>query len=90
MKDDDAFGFRMTDEVGPFFISTVGELRTPYGLHEIGHQRMYETMVFPIVDGRPDYGTDLEVDGYNDANAARAGHACMVQKYRRIVDALRR
>lgn len=61
------------------------------GFEEIGYSRLYETMVFrtgtpcsipecgcglPGIDGE-----GLDMDGYNDAASATAGHMAMVEKW---------
>jgi hypothetical protein len=60
-----------------FCVSTVGDYR-PRGSdkpQEIGARRLYETMVFRILDnGDPDYSEEHDMRGYNDRDAANAGH----------------
>lgn len=46
----------------------------------IGADRLFETMVFQLKDGNCE-GDALEMDPYNDEEAAEAGHAAMVEKW---------
>lgn len=41
----------------------------------------YETMVFPLVNGKPDFGNPLETQRYHTQSEAEAGHQAMIQKY---------
>ena len=65
------------------------------GMQEVGYERFFETMVFPDSGERcedtecPCGGipkaanyTELDMDGYNTAEEALAGHAAMVEKWR--------
>jgi hypothetical protein len=62
------------------------------GYEEIGYGRKYETMVFragsPCDCGcgmpTPDDWGDVDMDGYNDAPAATAGHMALCEKYAAI------
>lgn len=87
--------FRTTDVGEKWRVSTVGDYH-PSGLpdvgaHEIGYQRLYETMVFQlgrtICDcgcGAPEVSSWTEKDfkGYGTQQEAETGHASMVAKYR--------
>ena len=62
----------------------------------IGYNRMYETMVFKAIPSAPEftccpYGIDVsetvDRDGYNDANAATAGHMALCEKWAAMHDA---
>ncbi len=41
----------------------------------------YETMVFPLVNGKPDFSNPLETKRYASQKEAEAGHQAMVKKY---------
>jgi hypothetical protein len=41
----------------------------------------YETMVFPLVDGQPDFSSPIETKSYATQAEAQAGHQAMIQKY---------
>lgn len=41
----------------------------------------YETMVFPLVNGRPDFSNPIETQRYATQAAAEKGHQEMIQKY---------
>jgi hypothetical protein len=41
----------------------------------------YETMVFPLVKGQPDFGNPIEHKQYATQAEAEAGHQEMIQKY---------
>lgn len=62
------------------------------GFEEIGYQRKYETMVFKVgasvctaagcMCGLPEIiPTELDMDGYNTAGEAAAGHSAMCEKW---------
>ena len=86
--------FHIHTHVNGYCVSTVGEYRPPYieagkGWEEIGYGRIYETMVFKLPNNAScgnsgkhieDYG-ELECVGYNDHDAANAGHEAMCTKY---------
>lgn len=62
-----------------------------FGFEEIGLERKFETMVFeagepcPCGCGLPQInGSDLDMDCYNDAPSATAGHLKMCRKYSRL------
>ena len=75
---------------GKWRVSTVGcyhpaserEGRKTGPAREIGYQRLFETMVFPVKRGRVDY-TEVDMCGYKNVPEAEAGHAAMVAKYAR-------
>jgi hypothetical protein len=81
--------FRLHTSVPGYRISTVGCYHprddrndgngTPV---EIGHDRLFETMVFEQDDtGVPSSMCEIDFAGYNDATDAELGHEAMVQKY---------
>lgn len=78
--------FSLHTTIGPFRVSSVGCYH-PAGdrsvpPHEIGSQRLYETMVFRNgPDGTPDDWIELDSDAYNDNDAAEAGHLRMCKKW---------
>jgi hypothetical protein len=41
----------------------------------------YETIVFPLVDGRPDFGSPIEIVNYSTEAEAKLGHQKMILKY---------
>lgn len=86
--------FHLNTYVNGYIVSTVGEYR-PRGEAgpevPLGPGRTYETMVFPARE-RTDEArgccpytaadwSELEAEGYNDAEAARLGHLRLVEKY---------
>jgi hypothetical protein len=82
----------ITTEVdGEYLVSTVGcyhpnHTRTPDGAVEtvdIGYKRKFETMVFRLGSlgiANMDL-TEIDMEGYNDAEAADDGHERMCQKW---------
>ncbi len=76
--------FHIHTHVGRFCVSSVGDYypRDSVKPEPIGHERFYETFVFKLDadDGIEDY-TEVDANGYNDPEAANAGHEAMVQKY---------
>ena len=42
---------------------------------------LYETMVFPLVNGEPNFSSPIETKRYATQTEAEAGHQAMVQKY---------
>lgn len=88
--------FRLATYVNGVIVSTMGEYRQLYTQEgrwqEIGHNRLYETMVFKAIPTNRDecdacpYRCDFEAgevdfDGYNTAGAAYAGHLALCQKW---------
>jgi hypothetical protein len=88
--------FGLTDVVGEYIISTVGDYHPTigFGRTEIGLNRFYETMVFTDSGIRckikscdcggipkPSDYMELDCDGYQTEAEARAGHAAMVKRY---------
>jgi hypothetical protein len=83
--------FHLTTKVGKYLVSTVGEYRSPFDedkFTEIGCGRLYETMVFKAGKlcecgcGLPTTnGEELDMRGYNTAQAANHGHAKMCHKW---------
>ena len=86
--------FHLATEIGDVLVSTVGAYTQPgreAQWAEIGHDRKFETMVFPL--GAPcDCGEDcgsravadwsnIDFDGYNTPAAAQAGHMAMCEKW---------
>jgi hypothetical protein len=85
--------FRLNTQVGDVIVSTVGEY---YRANEnkpsqIGHNRLYETMVFRVV-GKCDTegcgcempthgGMEIDFAPYNDRKAANAGHRAMCERW---------
>lgn len=66
----------------------VADWLTKFGYEEIGHERLYETMVFrcnsapePCGCFTPTDYTELECHGYNDHTDANAGHMAVCVKY---------
>lgn len=41
----------------------------------------YETMVFPLVNGQPDFSAPIETKSYATQAEAKAGHRAMIKKY---------
>jgi hypothetical protein len=79
--------FRLHTTVGRYRVSSVGCYH-PYDdrsgePHEIGSQRLYETMVFENdgPGGEPESWSELDSDAYNDEAAAEAGHLAMCRKW---------
>ena len=85
--------FHLATKVGDYLVSTVGEYYPSHknendGPETIGYDRLFETMVFkagepcscgcglPTIDG-----SELDMDGYNDAGAANKGHLAMCYKW---------
>lgn len=76
--------FRRHTHVGDYCVSTVGEftMGDDSKYEDIGAGRKYETMVFRIswlygyscCPNCPGGGEELKVRGYNDPDAAQAGH----------------
>jgi len=90
--------WRRHTRVGNYRISSVGDY-VPKGESKrdsIGYQRFFETMVFRLEDGEEDKisegcgcgvvseYSELDMDGYNTAGEAQAGHEKMVRKWQRI------
>ncbi len=81
--------FRMHTHIGKYCISTVGEMypdshRSPRPQAEpetIGSGRLYETMVFELDEDGEHNGDDIDFAGYNDREAATAGHMTTIEKY---------
>jgi len=82
--------FRLTTEVGPYLISTVGEWRLKHTDPEwtvIGAGRLYETMAFRWAErcecgcGKPVTGDQKDFGAYNDRKAAREGHMALCRKW---------
>jgi len=76
--------FHLHTHVGNVCISTVGEFYVNHRDDEpetVGHDRLYETMVFPLVDGDSDWGNSLETKPYNDRDAANDGHIAACEAY---------
>jgi len=78
--------FFMGTEIGDYLVSTVGEYRPKGTIEEIGNNRTFETMVFPLSDDCCSCGcgmrtvgdlTELEFEGYNTPLEAREGHMRM-------------
>lgn len=90
--------FGITDIVGHYIVSTVGDYRPNYsgGRQEpIGYGRTYETMVFAWKEGKrcedaecgceipfADSYMELDFEGYNSKSEAEDGHRRMVNKWR--------
>lgn len=78
--------FHLHTHVNGYCVSTVGEWR-PSGpdapTEEIGHQRLYETMVFKLNAAGTDIEdhTELWLEPYNDRDTANAGHMTVVKKW---------
>ena len=84
--------FRLTTTVsdGRYVVSTVGDyfpLPNSRKPAEIGHRRLFETMVFPV-DGAHDCGCPIITDhqehdfmGYKTAQDATAGHMALCRKW---------
>lgn len=80
--------FHLATRVGPWLISTVGDLREGDRLREVGIGRRYETMVFridgtckcgcglPHTDGR-----EVKMYGYNTRGEATKGHMRVCELY---------
>ena len=71
---------------GKWCVSTVGEYypegrRNKRGPKAIGHDRLYESMVFRIYDGEIDLA-ELQMAPYTDREAAQKGHMALVEKYK--------
>lgn len=86
--------FRLCHDVGSVRVSTVGcyhpESAEDGEPHDIGLHRKFETFVFRLLPdtlnsfGLPDIdGGEIDSEGYNDWQAAEAGHAAMVEKWSR-------
>lgn len=85
--------FRMATVVGKYLVSTIGEYYPPPARDtkkptEIGYGRLYETMVFEAGKDHSDCcgfgqasGSELEMEPYNTALDARAGHLAMCRKW---------
>lgn len=85
--------FHLATYINGYIISTVGEYKEPSinktGFTEIGADRLYETMVFkagpskecPACPWVPANFEEIDMAGYNDADAATKGHYKMCQKY---------
>lgn len=83
--------FRLCHDVGTVRVSTVGCWHGSKGggdPQEIGSGRKFETFVFRLDDALNDFGLrdvrsfgEIDSDGYNDWQAAEAGHAAMVAKW---------
>jgi hypothetical protein len=78
--------FHLHTHVNGYCVSTVGEYY-PRGRgepqEEVGHQRLYETMVFPLIEDGTEpasYGA-LEMRPYNDRDSANAGHLEAVKRW---------
>lgn len=82
--------------VGDYRVSTVGDYwpishpKDSDGPEEIGYGRTYETMVFRV-EGEGQHGegtvadwTNVDFDGYTDAESAERGHFDLCHKYARI------
>ena len=65
-----------SDEVGSFWVSTVW-LGLNHNWRD-GPPLIFETMVFPVADGEPDFGTVPECTRYSTRDEALAGHAEVV------------
>jgi hypothetical protein len=92
--------FHLSTDVGHYRVSTIGEY-LPRGAKEgsdfqdVGWDRKYETMVFPLGDDRCsvpgcDCGErevaewrELDFEGYNRRGDAQRGHMAMCQKWAR-------
>jgi hypothetical protein len=77
--------FHLHTHVGRFCVSSVGDYypRGATDPERIGCDRFYETFVFELGDD-DEIASYTEIDasdGYDDADAANAGHEAMVQKY---------
>jgi hypothetical protein len=82
--------FRLCHDVGTVRVSTVGCWHSREGgvePEEIGAHRKFETFVFRLTDSLNDFGipdidsSEIDSEGYNDWQAAEAGHAAMVAKW---------
>lgn len=80
--------FHLHTHVGRYCVSTVGDyhpsmMRGRGDTEEpntIGLNRFYETMVFEIRDDGETNGQEIDFVGYNDRDAANAGHAELLVK----------
>lgn len=76
--------FHLHTHVNGYCISTVGEYFPRNGDKQdtVGVGRLYETMVFQVdaEDAVLDW-SGLWTEGYNDRDAANAGHAAMVKEW---------
>ena len=88
--------FKLATYVGKYIVSTVGEMVTNHldertEFEEIGYKRKYETMVFRAIRRDPkngkccpweiDVSKEMDMQGYNDADAATDGHMAMCRKW---------
>lgn len=80
--------FRLHTTVGRYRVSTVGcyhpsgTERSQESVREIGYGRTFETMVFENEQhGEPTRWSELDTEGYYDAEAAREGHMAMCRKW---------
>jgi hypothetical protein len=81
--------FHLHTHVNGYCVSTVGEFypnggREVKDMDTVGLGRLYETMVFPLdeMGGVTDW-SGLWTEGYNDRDAANAGHAAMLDEWSR-------
>lgn len=76
--------FHLHTHVGNYCVSTVGDWH-PRGSEKadtVGVDRLFETMVFPLDDdGETKDWSGLDFRGYNDREAANAGHAEMCHRW---------
>ena len=77
--------FHMHTHVGDFCVSTVGDLRDRRDSEkqdEVGFGRLFETKVFRLgADGKPISYLELEMEPYNNRDAAQSGHVALCRKY---------
>lgn len=86
--------FHLHTTCGSFRVSTVGDYHPAYmrgpgdALGErqpIGHRRYFETYVFLLgADGEPASWSEVDARGYDDAEAAEAGHEQLCAKYEKL------
>jgi hypothetical protein len=92
--------FHLATYVGGVIVSTVGELvypTEPKKYQSIYSNYTYQSVVVPAVPGDPKYtccpytiicsADNAETVGYNDANAATAGHMALCEKWANIHNA---
>jgi hypothetical protein len=79
------FGWKTYTDNGKYWISTSNLENVGTGL---GFEHLldfkYETMVFPIIDGEPDYGADVDCLRSNDEDEAYLNHLKMFEKYNNL------
>jgi hypothetical protein len=76
------FRISTVGEWHPDIPPNVGERRYKHPPREIGVDRLYETMVFPLgADGEPVSWEGIDHRSYNTAAEAEAGHEELVSKW---------